>query len=187
MAAAAAQESATAQSGTEPDRRASVRVAIVGTGFAGLSKSTDGGNTFTGPIKVSGCYDLPDCATYQGGPPFGRAYVPKKGPTANSVFRATTYPTGAVNPTYPNQVVVIFGLYFNQHANEATGGAPSAFNPTTGANLYTGVQTPGARNNDILVSVSNGGGATFTGTTADPCTEPTVTQGAGQVTTDQFW
>jgi hypothetical protein len=34
--------------------------------------------------------------------------VPEKGPTANSVFRAVNYPTGAVNPTNPNQVIVTF-------------------------------------------------------------------------------
>jgi hypothetical protein len=35
-------------------------------------------------------------------------------------------------------------------------------------NLYTGVKTPGACKNDILVSVSSNGGASFTGTLADP-------------------
>lgn len=152
-----------------------------------LSKSTDGGNTFVGPIKVSDYYDLPDCATYQNGKDFGRACVPEKGPTANSIFRATNYPTGAVNPTNPSQVVVTFGSYINQHSNEANGCVPAGFNPATGNNLFTGVKTPGACNNDILISVSNDGGATFTGTTADPRDEPVVTQDAGQTTTDQWW
>ena len=43
-----------------------------------LAKSTDGGATFTAPVKVSDYYDLPDCATYQGQDP-GRACVPEKG------------------------------------------------------------------------------------------------------------
>ena len=30
-----------------------------------LAKSTDGGNTFSPPVKVADYYDLPDCATYQ--------------------------------------------------------------------------------------------------------------------------
>ena len=54
-----------------------------------LAKSTDGGETFTPPIKVSDYYDLPDCATYQAGKDLGRACVPEKGPSTNSYFRAT--------------------------------------------------------------------------------------------------
>jgi hypothetical protein len=152
-----------------------------------LAKSTDGGNTFTIPIKVSDYYDLPDCATYQSGQDFGRACVPEKGSTANSVFRATNYASGRVNPTKPNQVVVTFGSYINQHSNESNGCVPTGFNPATGDNLFTGVKTPGACNNDILISVSNDGGATFNGTTADPRVMPVVTTDPGQATTDQFW
>ena len=74
-----------------------------------LVRSTDGGNTFSAPVKVSDFYDLPNCDTYQGaGANPGRSCVPEKGPTANSVFRAVNYPTGAVNPTNPNQVIVTF-------------------------------------------------------------------------------
>ena len=45
-----------------------------------LAKSTDGGSTFSTPVKVSDYYDLPDCDTYQGAgaDPF-RACVPEKG------------------------------------------------------------------------------------------------------------
>jgi len=70
-----------------------------------LAKSTDGGNTFSTPVKVSDYYDLPDCDTYQGAgaDPF-RACVPEKGSSTKSVFRATNYASGAVNPTKPNQV-----------------------------------------------------------------------------------
>lgn len=152
-----------------------------------LSKSVDGGNTFSAPVKVSDYYDLPDCATYQGGKDFGRACVPEKGASTNSYFRATNYPSGAVNPTNPAQVVVTFGSYINVHSNEANGCAPAGFNPATGNNLYTGVKTPGACNNDILESVSNDAGLTFTGTTTDPRVLTSVTQDAGQATTDQFW
>ena len=152
-----------------------------------LSKSTDGGNTFTGPIKVSDYYDLPDCATYQGGKDAGRLCVPEKGPSTNSYFRATNYAVGGVNPTNPNQVVVTFGSYINQDSNEANGCRPTGFNPVTGGNLFTGVKAPGACNNKILESVSNDGGATFTGTAADPRTLTTVNQDPGQNGTDQFW
>jgi hypothetical protein len=152
-----------------------------------LSKSTDGGNTFVGPIKVTDYYDLPDCGTYQAGQDFGRACVPEKGPTTRSIFRATNYPSGAVDPTNPAHVVVTVGSYINKHSNEANGCVPAGINPATGFNLYTGVKTPGACNNDILVSTSTNGGLVFDGTTTDPRVMPVATTDAGQATTDQWW
>ncbi len=83
-----------------------------------LVKSTDGGATFGAPVKVGDYYDLPDCATYQAGQDAGRACVPEKGPTANSVFRADNYPSGAVNPKHANQVFVSFGSYINKDSQE---------------------------------------------------------------------
>ena len=152
-----------------------------------LAKSVDGGNTFTGPVKVSDYYDLPDCATYQGGHDFGRACVPEKGPTNTSIFRATNLGSGAVNPTNPSQIVVAFGSYINQHSKESNGCTPTGTSPATGQDLYTGVKTPGACNNDVLLSVSTDGGNTFTGTTTDPRALPTATTDPGQATTDQWW
>lgn len=154
-----------------------------------LSRSTDGGNTFSGPIKIADYYDLPDCPTYQQGKDVGRACVPEKGATANSFFRAVNYPSGAVNPTDPSQVVVTFGSYINKFSNETRPNpcVPTAFNPTTGNNLFYGVKTPDACNNKILVSVSNDSGVTFTGTTVDPRLLPTVNQAPRQVGTDQWW
>ena len=152
-----------------------------------LSKSVDGGNTFAPPVKVSDYYDLPDCATYQNGHDLGRACVPEKGPTNTSIFRATNYASGKVNPTNPSQVVVSFGSYINRHSNESNGCVPAGFSPATGQDLYTGVKTPGACNNDILLSVSTDGGTTFTGTTTDPRELPTANTDAGQATTDQWW
>src|SRR6202011_4739970 len=67
-----------------------------------LAKSTDGGVSFSLPVKVGDYYDLPDCSTYQGGQDAGRACVPEKGSSMNSVFRATNYPSGAVNPKKDN-------------------------------------------------------------------------------------
>ncbi len=151
-----------------------------------LSKSVDGGNTFSAPVKVADYYELPACAAYQAGKDFGRACVPEKGPTSNSYFRATNYPSGAVNPTNPSQVVVTFGSYINIHSNESNGCVPAGFF-ADGNNLFTGVKTPGACNNDILVSISNNGGGVFTGTTTDPRLLTTATQDPGQATTDQFW
>ena len=152
-----------------------------------IAKSTDGGNTFTPPVKVSDYYDLPDCATYQGGRDFGRACVPEKGGTNSSVFRAANYPSGAVDPTNPARVVVTFGSYINQHSNEANGCTPAGTHPVTGQDLYTGVKTPGACNNDILISVSNNGGTAFTGTATDPRLLATATPDAAQAITDQWW
>ncbi|MDQ1740577.1 MAG: hypothetical protein QOE53_2229, partial [Pseudonocardiales bacterium] len=151
-----------------------------------LSKSIDGGNTFLPPVKVSDYYDLPDCATYQQGKDPGRACVPEKNATANSYFRATNYPSGAVDPTDPNKVVVTFGSYINRHSNEANGCVPTGFSPF-GLNLYTGVKVPGSCNNDILISVSADKGNTFTGTTQDPRVLQPATTDPGQATTDQWW
>jgi hypothetical protein len=152
-----------------------------------LSKSVDGGTTFSPPVKVSDYYDLPDCAAYQGGKDAGRACVPEKGASTNSYFRATNYPVGQVNPANPSQVVVTIGSYINPHSNETNGCVPAGIDPVTGQDLYTGVKIPGACNNDILLSVSNDGGATFTGTATDPRALTTVNQEPGQATTDQFW
>ena len=125
-------------------------------------------------------------ATPTRAPDPGRACVPEKGPSTNSVFRATNYPVGDVNPKNPTQVVVSFGSYINQHSKESNGCTPHGFS-VYGLNLYTGVKTPGACNNDILLSVSNNGGATFTGTSADPRTETTVNPDPDQAKSDQFW
>jgi hypothetical protein len=152
-----------------------------------IAKSTDGGQTFSAPVRAGYYYELPDCATYQGGQDPGRACVPEKDSTANSVFRATQYPIGAVDPTHPNRVVVTYGSYVNRDSKESNGCAPAGTSPTTGQNLYTGVKTPGACNNDILLSVSTNGGATFTGSTADPRVMPVVTTASGQRTSDQWF
>ncbi len=152
-----------------------------------LSKSTDGGQSFSSPVKVSDYYDLPDCDTYQGaGADPGRSCVPEKGSSTVSVFRATNYPSGQVDPQNSNRVTVAFGSYINRYSNESNGCVPTGFaadgNPT-----YTGVKTPGACSNKILLGVSTNGGTSFTGTTTDPRKELVVTQSRGQAHTDQYW
>jgi len=149
-----------------------------------LAKSTDGGQSFSTPVVVSNFYELPDCLTYQGSDPF-RACVPEKGPSTNSVFRAANYPSGAVNPNNASQVVVTVASYINKDSLEP-GCTPAGWNASTGEPLYNGVKT-GTCNNDILVSVSNNGGTSFTGTTADPRTEQTANPDPGQASTDQYW
>ena len=153
-----------------------------------LSKSTDGGNTFSAPVKVSDYYDLPECDAYQGAgaDPF-RACVPEKGSSTVSVFRATNYASGSVNPKNPNQVVVTVGSYINKDSKESNGCTPAGFDPGTGINLYTGVKTAGACNNKILVSVSNNAGSSFSGAAVDPRQAVVANQDPGQARTDQFW
>ncbi|HCU94300.1 MAG TPA: hypothetical protein DHU96_16915 [Actinobacteria bacterium] len=152
-----------------------------------LVRSTDGGQTFSAPVRAMDYYDLPDCATYQGGQDTFRACVPEKGTAQNSVFRAANYPSGAVNPANPKQVAVTIGSYISRDSNESNGCAPAGFSSATGINTYTGVKTAGACSNKILLSVSNDGGATFTGTTTDPRNLPVVNTAPGQARTDQWF
>jgi hypothetical protein len=152
-----------------------------------MSKSTDGGNTFGPPVKVSDYYDLPDCDPYQGpGADPGRACVPEKGGSTKSVFRATNYASGAVDPTDASRIAITFGSYINRDSNESNGCVPAGFAPD-GNPVYTGVKTPGACANKILVSISHDAGASFTGTAADPRTEPVVPQAPAQRHTDQWF
>jgi hypothetical protein len=151
-----------------------------------LVKSTDGGVSFSAPVKVADYYDLPDCLTYQGQDP-GRACVPEKGSSANSFFRATNYPSGAVDPTNKMRIVVAFGSYIGPHSNAGNGCVPAGFSGSTGLNLFTGVKTSGACKNDILVSVSTNGGTSFTGTTTDPRMLPSAAPTAAQAKADQWF
>jgi len=151
-----------------------------------LNKSTNGGQSFSAPVKVSDYFELPDCLAFQNADPF-RACVPEKGTAQNSIFRASNYPAGAVNPRNPRQVVVTIGSYINRDSNESNGCAPAGNSTTTGGQLYTGVKKPGACNNKIMLSVSNNAGASFTGTTTDARLLPVVNTAPGQRRTDQWW
>ncbi len=153
-----------------------------------IAKSTDGGASF-GPLqKVSGYYELPDCAAYQGGADPGRSCVPEKGSTHNSIFRAASYPSGAVNPNNASQVVVSLGSYINRFSKESNGCVPAG-STIFGTGLYadTGVKTAGACNNKIVVAVSTNGGATFNGTTSDVRDMPTASSGRAQAVSDQWF
>src|SRR5262249_58623902 len=123
-----------------------------------LARSVDGGASFSSPVKAGDFYDLPDCATYQGGADAGSACVPEKGSTAASIFRAANYPYGAVDPGDPSTIAVTYGSYINSNSNEANGCVPAGVNAATLQNLYTGVKTPGACHNAIVLSVSSNGG-----------------------------
>lgn len=150
-----------------------------------LARSTDGGATFSSPVKVGDYYDLPDCATYQAGADFGRSCVPEKAATTHSIFRATNYPSAAVSPDSSSKVVVTYGSYINRYSKEQNGCVPSGL-AADGVDLYTGVKTPGACNNKILVSVSTDAGAHFTGAATNPRSMTTAgtPEQAGR---DQFW
>jgi hypothetical protein len=168
------------------NNRAAVPAAIDNRNQVLLAKSTDGGNTFSAPVKVADYYDLPDCETYQGNDA-GVGCVPEKGETQNSFFRAANYPSGAVNPRDPREVDVTFASYINRHSNETQPKpcVPQGVNPDTLQPLYTGVKTAGACNNDILISRSTNAGRTFTGGSADVRTLPATRDGDPQA--DQFW
>ena len=150
-----------------------------------LSRSTNGGASFSAPVKVGDYFELPDCATYQGGADAGRACVPEKGASLNSIFRASNYPVGAADPTDPNRVVVTFGSYINRNSNEQRGCTPTGF-AAGGGNTYAGVKAGGC-NNDIVYSVSGDQGSSFSGTSIDPRQLPVVTDSPKQTSTDQFW
>jgi hypothetical protein len=150
-----------------------------------LVKSTDGGQSFSAPVRAGFYNDLPDCATFQNGANPGRSCVPEKGPSFNSIFRATNYPVGAVDPTSPSRVVVTYGSYLNRNSNETTGCSPNGF-AASGNPIYVGVKN-GTCNNDIVLSVSTDAGGSFTGSTADVRDMAVVTTAPGQARTDQFW
>jgi hypothetical protein len=149
-----------------------------------LAKSTDGGKSFSSPVKVSDYYELPDCATYTGQDP-GRACVPDKRDNT-SYFRASNYPVGVVDPHNPRRVAVTVGSFINSHSNESNGCTPTGF-AGTGINTYTGVRTVGGCNNDILVSVSTNSGSSFTGSTTDPRRLTSVNQNRAQAGTSQWF
>jgi hypothetical protein len=170
----------------QPDRRAAAPPGVDNRAQVLLAKSTDGGNSFSPPVKVADYYDLPDCETYQGQDP-GVGCVPEKGETANSIFRAANYPSAAVNPRDAREVDVTFGSYINRHSNEGQRNAcvPQGYNPDTFQPLYDGVKTRGACNNDILISRSTNGGRSFTGGSTDVRNLPAARDGDNQA--DQFW
>jgi hypothetical protein len=152
-----------------------------------LARSADGGASFAAPVKVGDFNDLPDCATYQGGADAGSSCVPEKGATAASIFRASNYPYGAVDARHPGTIAVGYASYINRNSDEANGCVPAGINPATGQSLYTGVKTPGACHNAIVLSVSRNGGKTFTGSSKDVRALPVAESTAAQRSTDQFF
>jgi hypothetical protein len=137
-----------------------------------LVKSTDGGKTFGAPVKVSDFYDLPDCATYTGFD-FGRACVPTQPLSGTSIFRAANYPSGVSLSS--SKIEVDFASYINRNSNPTLGNcSPAGLSASTALALYNGVGKRGGCNNDIVRSVSNDGGATFTGTTTPVWSLPSV-------------
>jgi hypothetical protein len=154
-----------------------------------LAHSSDGGATFSAPVKATDYYDLPDCDTYQGaGKNPGRDCVPEKGTGTNSIFRATNYPNVTVDPANPKRVVVTTGSYINRDSNETSGCTPAGLTPIAAGlgSLYTGVKTGGC-NNSIVLTASTNGGASFTGTTTNVRKLPVIGTGTRQAPTDQFW
>ena len=150
--------------------------------------SRDGGATFSAPRRVGFFYEVPDCASYtKGGLDPGRGCIPEKvAMPQNSIFRIANYPAGAANPRNPREVAVSFASYIGPNSNERNGCIPEGTDPVSVAGLYHGVKTLGACKNDVLLSVSTDGGATFTGTNTDPRRLQTATTPA-QATSDQWF
>ncbi|HET6747815.1 MAG TPA: sialidase family protein [Actinomycetes bacterium] len=151
-----------------------------------IVKSTDGGQSFSAPVKVSDFNDLPDCLTYTGHDA-GRACVPTAPLSDRSIFRATNYPSAVA--TSNNRIVVTLASYLNRHSNPERGNCtPAGFSTTTGLNLYTGVGERNGCNNDIVVSVSTDAGASFTGTTTPVAELPSVSdENPRTQLADQWW
>jgi hypothetical protein len=149
-----------------------------------LSKSTNGGASFSAPIQVGYYSELPDCGTYQSGQDEGRSCVPEQGSQQNSVFRAANYPSGAVDPLNSNLIAVTYGSYINQDS-KAPSCTPNGTDPDLFVPLYNGVKTGGC-SNKILVSVSSTAGSSFSGTGRDQSTQTIVPQAAGQAHADQW-
>ena len=151
-----------------------------------IVKSTDGGSTFGAPVKVTDFYDLPDCLTYTGHDA-GRACVPTAPLSDRSIFRATDYPVGVAATS--KTVAVTFGSYLNRHSNPRLGNCvPAGLSATTFLNLYRGVGVVDGCNNDIVLSVSTNGGASFTGTATPPWNLPSVSdENPKAQLADQWW
>jgi hypothetical protein len=150
-----------------------------------LVKSTDGGATWSDPVKVGNYYELPDCYTYTGFD-FGRACVPTAPLSGTSIFRATNYPSGVALSN--NKIAVTYGSYINRMSNPNSGNCtPQGLSPDTFLNLYDGVGDVDGCNDSIILSVSNDGGATFTGGNRTVTHLPTISKDLGGHGTDQFW
>ncbi|MGI8329743.1 sialidase family protein [Actinomadura scrupuli] len=151
-----------------------------------LAHSSDGGATFSAPVKATDYYDLPDCDTYQGaGKNPGRDCVPEKSASTNSIFRATNYPNVMVDPADPKRVIVTTGSYISRDSNENSGCTPAGLTSGLGS-LYSGVKSGGC-NNSIVLTASTNGGNSFTGTATNVRTLPVIGAGTRQAGTDQFW
>jgi hypothetical protein len=149
-----------------------------------IVKSTDGGESFGAPVKVGDWNDLPDCLTYTGHDA-GRACVVTAPASDRSIFRATNYPSGVAVTN--NRIVVTFGSYINRHSNPTRGNCtPTGFSADTGLNLYDGVGEANGCNNDIVVSVSTDGGASFTGTSTPVEQLPSISDERATLA-DQWW
>jgi hypothetical protein len=153
-----------------------------------IVKSTDGGNTFGNPVKVGDYNELPDCLTYTGQDAF-RSCVPTAPLSTKSIFRAANYPSGVA---VTNQTIVVdYASYINAHSNPSnpTGGGkcrPNGFSSTTALPLYTGVGVVNGCNNDIVISTSSDGGASFSGTTTDVASLPTRNNEGSQLADQWF-
>ena len=79
--------------------------------------------------------------------------------------------------------MISYGSYIGPNSNETNGCTPTGF-AADAINTYTGVKD-GSCNNDVILSASTDGAATFAVT--DPRALPVATSAPGQARTDQFF
>jgi hypothetical protein len=154
-------------------------------------KSSDGGVHWSSPRRVAKFYDLPDCYTYTGDDLF-RSCVPTQPRSHVSVFRAADYPSAAADPTDPNKIYVTFGSYINPDSNRALPRghghcAPNGLSSVTFLNLYKDVNDINGCNNDILLSVTDDGGKTWSADQSGPEHATVVSNEGGTTLANQWW
>jgi hypothetical protein len=143
-----------------------------------IVKSTDGGSSFSGPVKVGNYFEVPACYIYtHEAASFGRGCVPTAPISPRSVFRVANYPSGVALDD--DTIVVDYASYLNRHSRQvnAVGNGhcvAQGLDFNTFLPLYDGVGVVNGCNNDIVRSVSVDGGASFTGGTTDVRNLPSV-------------
>ena len=150
-----------------------------------MPSSTDGGKTFGKPVMVANYYDLPDCATYQGGARPGPRVRPGEGCDRELDLPGDEPRVGRGQPERPvagrGHVRFLHQRELEReqrlHADRVRRRRDQPLRRREDA---------GACNNKILVSVSNNGGSKFTGTTTDPRQMAVVNQAPAQQYADQF-
>ena len=153
-----------------------------------LARSTNGGQSFSAPVKVADYYDLPDCDTYQGaGADPVRACVPEKGTVDQLGLPCHQLPVGGGRPhrQQPGRGHLRLLHQPQLQRDQRLHARPGS--PPTGSTPYAGVKDRRLQQRHRL-SASRPTAARRS--PAPPSTRgscPVVTDSARQASTDQFW